>query len=108
MSYLRCLNCGEVCSEDELETVKGDSYEYWGETGTADSLGCSSCGWDDFEEVELCVCGHDYIADGEGLCDACKEEVANDFKRFCRELTEAQLDYLFEELLEDDDYVKTI
>lgn len=104
---LRCLNCEKVSHEDELVSVDGDSYEYFGFTGRMTYKGCPHCKDDDLEEVKMCDCGRDYISDYETICQNCKEDVAKDFRAFCRDLTEEEKDYLFE-LLEDDDYVKSI
>jgi hypothetical protein len=105
---LRCINCGEVCEAEDLVKGKGDPYEFWGETGTTDSYECPSCRWDDFEEVHLCEGEHNYIPIDEKLCDECKQEVANSFRHFCYELSEAEKEFLLEDLLEDYDYVKDI
>lgn len=103
---LRCLDCDEVMDYEDLVEVRGDSYECWGETGYSTEHRCG-CGCTDFEEVEICDCGRDYISDYETICQNCKEDIAKDFRAFCRDLTEEEKDYLFE-LLEDEDYVKTI
>jgi hypothetical protein len=108
MKMLRCLNCGEVFTEDELVKGTGDAYEHFGFTGHTDSRCCPRCNDDDFEEVRICDCGHDYIADGETLCEECKEQIAIDFRRFCHNLSDAERDYLLDELLGDDDYVKKL
>lgn len=106
--FLRCLNCEKVYHEDELVSVDGDSYEYFGITGRMSLKGCPHCHDDDLEEVKMCECGEHYIPLDEDLCEECKEEVADSFRDFCKALTAAERDYLFEELLEDEDYVKAI
>ena len=105
---LKCLECGEVFAEEYLEDAKGDAYEYFGFTGHTDLKCCPRCNNDDFEEVRLCDCGHDYISVDEQLCDECKEQIAIDFRRFCHNLSDAERDYLLDELLGDDDYVKKL
>ena len=106
--FFKCISCEEVFSEDELIDVDGDSYEYFGFTGRMSYKGCPNCKCDDLEEVQLCKCKHNYIPDDEDLCDECKQEVANSFREFCKNLSAAEKDFLFDELLEDFDYVKDV
>lgn len=104
----RCRDCNEVFNEEEMKECLGDSYEYFGFKGHMTYKGCPKCESDDFEEVHLCKGEHDYIPIDEDLCDECKAKLARDFKEFCNKLSEAERDYLLDELLEDDDYVKEL
>ena len=104
----RCRECNEVFNEEEMKECTGDDFEYFGFTGKRNYLGCPKCEGDDFEEVHLCKGEHDYIPIDEDLCDECKVKIARSFKEFCRNLSEAERDYLLEELLGDDDYVKEL
>ena len=87
---LKCAWCGEVFSEDSVETKSGYLCECGDHSVYEDYGVCPYCGSDDFEEARKCeICGEYMLVDelfGD-VCEGCIEQYENDIQG-CYELSQ--------------------
>ena len=87
MSY-KCLECGHVFSEYDLNTWEESRGEHFGIPCYEKMSGCPICEGDYEETVQCAVCGSEHIEDElfGGVCSECIDEYRKDFNA-CYEIS---------------------
>ena len=73
----KCLECGEVFEDDEVEQWKESRGEFWGVVAYETVSGCPACGGDYEEAYECESCGNYFTLDEldeNYLCEVCRED----------------------------------
>jgi hypothetical protein len=74
---MKCMGCGEVLQEGEAVRAPIGFSEAWGSGVSEYGAVCPVCGYDIFEDCELCDCCGEALPEGEvscGICEACLSE----------------------------------
>ena len=85
---LKCLECGHVFSEYDLNTWEESRGEHFGIPCYEKMSGCPICEGDYEETVQCAVCGSEHIEDElfGGVCSECIDEYRKDFNA-CYEIS---------------------
>lgn len=85
---LKCLECGHVFSEYDLNTWEESRGEHFGIPCYEKMSGCPICEGDYEETVQCAVCGSEHLEDElfGGVCSECIDEYRKDFNA-CYEIS---------------------
>ena len=85
---LKCLECGHVFSEYDLNTWEESRGEHFGIPCYEKISGCPICEGDYEETVQCAVCGSEHLEDElfGGVCSECIDEYRKDFNA-CYEIS---------------------
>ena len=85
---LKCLECGHVFSEYDLNTWEESIGEHFGIPCYEKMSGCPICEGDYEETVQCAVCGSEHLEDElfGGVCSECIDEYRKDFNA-CYEIS---------------------
>ena len=85
---LKCLECGHVFSEYDLNTCEESRGEHFGIPCYEKMSGCPICEGDYEETVQCAVCGSEHLEDElfGGVCSECIDEYRKDFNA-CYEIS---------------------
>ena len=85
---LKCLECGHVFSEYDLNTWEESRGEHFGIPCYEKMSGCPICEGDYEETVQCAVCGSEHLEDElcGGVCSECIDENRKDFNA-CYEIS---------------------
>lgn len=85
---LKCLECGHVFSEYDLNTWEESRGEHFGIPCYEKMSGCPICEGDYEETVQCAVCGSEHLEDElfGGVCSECIDEYRKDFNS-CYEIS---------------------
>ena len=85
---LKCLECGHVFSEYDLNTWEESRGEHFGIPCYEKMIGCPICEGDYEETVQCAVCGSEHLEDElfGGVCSECIDEYRKDFNA-CYEIS---------------------
>ena len=85
---LKCLECGHVFSEYDLNTWEESRGEHFGIPCYEIMRGCPICEGDYEETVQCAVCGSEHLEDElfGGVCSECIDEYRKDFNA-CYEIS---------------------
>lgn len=85
---LKCLECGHVFSEYDLNTWEESRGEHFGIPCYEKMSGCPICEGDYDETVQCAVCGSEHLEDElfGGVCSECIDEYRKDFNA-CYEIS---------------------
>lgn len=85
---MKCLECGHVFSEYDLNTWEESRGEHFGIPCYEKISGCPICEGDYEETVQCAVCGSEHLEDElfGGVCSECIDEYRNDFNA-CYEIS---------------------
>lgn len=77
---LKCVECGHVFSEYELNTWEESRGEHFGIPCYEKISGCPICGGDYEDTVECDICGENHLANEltAGVCEDCIEKYQHD------------------------------